>query len=86
TPGLGGEVDNPRWKAQWPGKKVYKNGAVELGLLKGAVDPSAPNAQYKVDGLSGATLTGRGVTNLIQFWLGENGFRPFLENFKRGEA
>jgi len=86
TPGLGGEVDNPRWKALWPGKKVYKNGEVELGLLKGAVDPSAPNAQYKVDGLSGATLTGRGVTNLIQFWLGENGFRPFLENFKRGEA
>ncbi|NNL56211.1 MAG: NADH:ubiquinone reductase (Na(+)-transporting) subunit C, partial [Pseudomonadales bacterium] len=86
TPGLGGEVDNPRWKAQWPGKKVYKNGDVELGLLKGAVDPSAPNAKYKVDGLSGATLTGRGVTNLIQFWLGENGFRPFLENFKRGEA
>ena len=86
TPGLGGEVDNPRWKAMWPGKKVYQNGAVELGLAKGAVDPDAANAAYRVDGLSGATLTSRGVTNLIQFWLGENGFRPFLENFKRGEA
>jgi len=41
TPGLGGEVDNPRWKAQWPGKKVYgSDGAVKLALLKGAVDTS----------------------------------------------
>lgn len=86
TPGLGGEVDNPRWKAMWPGKKVYQDGAVELGLSKGAVDPEAKNAAYRVDGLSGATLTSRGVTNLIHFWLGENGFHPFLENFKRGEA
>ncbi len=86
TPGLGGEVDNPRWKALWPGKQVYRDGAVTLALAKGAVDPAAPDAEYQVDGLSGATLTGRGVTNLIQFWLGEDGFAPFLDNFKRGEA
>ncbi|MDG1662598.1 MAG: Na(+)-translocating NADH-quinone reductase subunit C [Pseudomonadales bacterium] len=86
TPGLGGEVDNPRWKALWPGKQVYRDGAVTLALAKGAVDPAAPGAEYQVDGLSGATLTGRGVTNLIQFWLGEDGFAPFLDNFKRGEA
>lgn len=86
TPGLGGEVDNPRWKALWPGKQVYRDGTVTLGLAKGAVDPTAPEAEYQVDGLSGATLTGRGVTNLIQFWLGEDGFAPFLDNFKRGEA
>ncbi|MDA8978005.1 Na(+)-translocating NADH-quinone reductase subunit C [bacterium] len=86
TPGLGGEVDNPRWKALWPGKQVYRDGTVTLGLAKGAVDPTAPGAEYQVDGLSGATLTGRGVTNLIQFWLGEDGFAPFLDNFKRGEA
>lgn len=86
TPGLGGEVDNPRWKAMWPGKKVYRDGEVELALKKGAVEPGEPNAQYRVDGLSGATITSRGVTNLVQFWLGENGFKPFLENFRRGDA
>ncbi len=86
TPGLGGEVDNPRWKASWPGKKVYRDGEVELGLVKGSVDPSSPKADWQVDGLSGATLTARGVTNLVQFWLGENGFEPFLENLKTGEA
>ncbi|GAB3272138.1 Na(+)-translocating NADH-quinone reductase subunit C [Parahaliea aestuarii] len=86
TPGLGGEVDNPSWKAKWPGKKVYKDGEVELGLIKGTVDPSAPNADWQVDGLSGATLTSNGVSNLVQFWLGEQGYQPFIENLKAGEA
>ena len=86
TPGLGGEVDNPRWKSQWPGKKVYRDGEVELRLLKGSVDPQSPNAQWRVDGLSGATLTSRGVTNLITFWMGDEGYAPFLNKLQQGEA
>lgn len=86
TPGLGGEVDNPRWKAQWPGKEVYKDGEAALGLIKGTVNPDSPNAKYQVDGLAGATLTSTGVTNLMKFWLGEMGFQPFLENLKAGEV
>ncbi|MCB1732147.1 MAG: Na(+)-translocating NADH-quinone reductase subunit C [Halieaceae bacterium] len=86
TPGLGGEVDNPRWKGMWPGKQVYRDGDVELGLIKGSVDPDNDNAAWQVDGLAGATLTSRGVTNLVHFWLGENGFEPFLNNLQAGEA
>ena len=86
TPGLGGEVDNPRWKAMWPGKEVYREGEVAVSLIKGSVDPSAANAPWQVDGLAGATLTSRGVTNLLHFWMGENGFEPFLNNLKAGEA
>ena len=86
TPGLGGEVDNPRWKAFWPGKQVYKDGSVEIGLIKGSVDPGSANAPWQIDGLAGATLTANGVTNLVQFWLGENGFQSFLDNLKSGEA
>lgn len=86
TPGLGGEVDNPRWKAFWPGKQVYKDGAVHLGLIKGSVDSQAANAAWQVDGLAGATLTSRGVTNMVHYWLGENGFQPFLSNLQAGEA
>jgi Na+-transporting NADH:ubiquinone oxidoreductase subunit C len=86
TPGLGGEVDNPRWKALWPGKQVYRDGDVAIHLLKGAVDRSGPNADYQIDGLSGATLTGRGVSNLVQFWMGEHGYGPFLTKLKAGEA
>ncbi len=86
TPGLGGEVDNPRWKAQWPGKEVYEDGDPVIRLIKGSVDPNAANAEHKVDGLAGATLTSKGVTNLLQFWLGERGFKPFLDNLKSGEV
>ena len=85
TPGLGGEVDNPKWKALWPGKKVYADNSYipAIGLIKGK---AAAGDMYKVDGLAGATLTSNGVTNLVKFWLGENGFAPFLSKLKAGEA
>lgn len=88
TPGLGGEVDNPRWKSQWIGKKVYDNsGDVALFVKKGTVDQSiALEAAHGVDGLAGATLTAKGVSNLVEFWMGENGFAPFLNNLKAGGA
>jgi Na+-transporting NADH:ubiquinone oxidoreductase subunit C len=86
TPGLGGEVDNPLWKSQWPGKKVYADGAMEplLGLIKGKVDPEAANAAHQIDGLSGATRTSNGVSQMVKFWMGENGSAPFLTNLKAG--
>lgn len=86
TPGLGGEVDNPGWKGQFPGKLVYRDGEAALALLKGKVDPASSNAAWQVDGLAGATLTGVGVSNLLRFWLGEMGFQKFIENLSKGEA
>lgn len=87
TPGLGGEVDNPLWKAKWVGKKVFDSeGKTALTIIKGSVDTSRAGSEYKIDGLSGATLTSRGVSQLIQFWLGDNGFAPFLTKLKEGEA
>ncbi len=87
TPGLGGEVDNPLWKAKWVGKKTYdENNHAALTVIKGSVDNSRPESVHQVDGLSGATLTSRGVDNLIKFWMGENGFASFLANLRAGEA
>ena len=87
TPGLGGEVDNPKWKGIWLGKKVYTgDGNVALSVIKGAVTGATADAEYKIDGLSGATLTSDGVDYMVKFWLGENGFKPFLQNLKNGEA
>lgn len=78
TPGLGAEVRNPRWRALWPGKQVYgDNGEVALSVVKGQ---GAGN--YEIDGLSGATLTSRGVDNMIEYWLGGNGYGPILEQFR----
>jgi len=81
TPGLGGEVDNPNWKIQWTGKQVYKDDAVALRLVKGGADHSD---MYGVDSLSGATITSRGVDNLLKFWMSDSGFKPFLDNLKQG--
>jgi Na+-transporting NADH:ubiquinone oxidoreductase subunit C len=86
TPGLGGEVDNPRWKSQWEGKKVYDDSSMdpEIRLVKGGAD-----SEYEADALSGATLTSRGVTNMLQFWLSEAGFAEYLARFHdttQGEA
>lgn len=87
TAGLGGEVDNPRWKALWPGKKIYgPDGKVVLEVIKGKVDASTAGVEHKIDGLSGATLTSRGVKNLIAFWMGDDGFGPLLSQFDQQQG
>ncbi|MGO2131933.1 MAG: Na(+)-translocating NADH-quinone reductase subunit C [Halomonas sp.] len=82
TPGLGGEVDNPRWKAQWDGKEIYADSesiAPAIGLVKGGA-----SSETEVDALSGASLTSNGVTNLVRFWLGPQGFGEYLARFRSG--
>jgi len=83
TPGLGGEVVNPNWRALWKGKKVYdESGSPVLKLVKGVVEPNKPGSEYQVDGLAGATLTSNGVSNLLQYWLGDQGFALYLEKIR----
>ena len=84
TPGLGGEVDNPNWKDIWVGKKIYKTGDVHLQVIKGAVDQNMDDSIYMVDGLSGATLTSKGVSNMIQYWFSDSGYLKLLENLDYG--
>jgi Na+-transporting NADH:ubiquinone oxidoreductase subunit C len=82
TPGLGGEIDNPRWKGLWKDRVAFDDeGNPEIEVIKGAAGPPDTDP-HRVDGLSGATLTGRGVTHLIQFWLSNDGYGPFLEKFR----
>lgn len=79
TAGLGGEIDNPTWKAIWPGKKIYDDeGNVELQVIKGNVIAGNPKEDYQVDGLAGATLTARGVSNLVAYWFGPEGYKNYL--------
>jgi Na+-transporting NADH:ubiquinone oxidoreductase subunit C len=84
TPGLGGEVENPRWQSGWRNKKVYTaDGEVEFSVVKSSSESSPEEAAYQVDGLSGATLTSQGVETLMQFWFGEHGYRPFFNQIKK---
>lgn len=87
TPGLGGEISNPGWTGKWSGKTALTDTADPvLRIIKGNVDPSDPKADQKVDGISGATLTGNGVNHTIDFWLGKNGFGLWLKNMKNKES
>ena len=88
TPGLGGEVDNPDWKKLWRGKKLFdkpiiNGGKLAIEVIKGKVQSKSPRAIHQVDGLSGATITTKGVDNLIAFWLGTNGFLQYLERVQQ---
>ena len=74
TPGLGGEVDNPRWKAKWVGTELRSSvddNDVELRVVKGAADVGDTHG---VDGLSGATITSNGVSYALAYWLGPDAF------------
>jgi Na+-transporting NADH:ubiquinone oxidoreductase subunit C len=82
TPGLGGEVDNARWKALWPGRLAFDDRGEPAIAVKKGVAGTVEEDPYQVDGLSGATITSRGVTSLLRFWLGENGFGPYLASYR----
>jgi len=85
TPGLGGEIDNVRWKESWIGKLAFNESwRPVIEVIKGAVDMSRPNAKHQIDGISGATITARGVTYAVQYWLSENAYGNFLSNFRKG--
>ncbi|MDA0146803.1 Na(+)-translocating NADH-quinone reductase subunit C [Vibrio sp. LaRot3] len=82
TPGLGGEVENPTWRAQFVGKKLFdEQHKPAIKIVKGG----APEGSiHGVDGLSGATLTANGVQGTFDFWLGDMGFGPFLTKVRDG--
>jgi Na+-transporting NADH:ubiquinone oxidoreductase subunit C len=84
TPGLGGEVDNPKWKALWPGKQLFdEHGQARYPHRQGrrSIRP-APTRSTRSMVLAGATLTSNGVDRLLQFWLGEQGFGPYLAKLR----
>jgi Na+-transporting NADH:ubiquinone oxidoreductase subunit C len=84
---LGAEVANPKWQADWVGKRIYdETGKVRFHLVKGGVTGQGEAAAYGVDALSGATLTSNGVTDLLHYWLGDDGLGRYLGHIKRGEG
>ncbi len=78
TPGLGDQIEKEGWLAKWPGQLLFDDsGNTRIEVVRGQVQPG-PDAIHQVDGMSGATLTGNGVTNLIRYWAGPHGFGPYL--------
>jgi len=83
TPGLGDAVDKPAWRAQWAGKKLYDaDGDIQIEVVKG---PAPDDSEYQIDGLAGATLTGRGVSVFVRHWIGDEGYGPYLKQLGEKE-
>ncbi len=84
TPGLGGEIENRKWQEGWRGKQLYGSaGGVNLEVVKGKATETGNEALFQIDGLSGATLTAKGVNNLMEFWFGDHGFKPYFNQLKK---
>ncbi|BHH84661.1 Na(+)-translocating NADH-quinone reductase subunit C [Desulforhopalus sp. 52FAK] len=84
TPGLGGEIENIAWQSSWQDKKIYsETGDVALGFAKGKASTTDEAVVHEIDGLSGATLTTKGVDNLMEFWFSDQGFKPFISLMKK---
>jgi Na+-transporting NADH:ubiquinone oxidoreductase subunit C len=87
TPGLGAEIENTEWRAKWNGKKVRdETGGIRVRVADGKVEPGSAAAAYEVDAISGATWTSDGVSRLVRFWLGDDGFGPYLERLAAKEG
>ncbi|MDH3664941.1 MAG: NADH:ubiquinone reductase (Na(+)-transporting) subunit C, partial [Alphaproteobacteria bacterium] len=84
TPGLGALIDDRKWRQLWVGKTVRgAQGEIALGVARGPVVTGTEEARFQVDGITGATWTGQGVTNLLRYWLGPHGFGPYLGKLRR---
>lgn len=81
TPGLGGRITEPAWQAQWAGKSVAEDGEVVIEVVR-----DAASGPHEVDGISGASVTGYAVTDMIHFWLGPRGFGPWLDTLRQKGA
>jgi Na+-transporting NADH:ubiquinone oxidoreductase subunit C len=87
TPGLGAEIENAEWRAKWNGKKVRDDsGSIRVRVVDGTVEAGSPTAIHEVDAISGATWTSNGVSNLVRFWLGDDGFGPYLKRLAASEG
>jgi Na+-transporting NADH:ubiquinone oxidoreductase subunit C len=85
TPGLGGEVENPRWQASWKGKIAFDDeGKYKLNVR--AKGLAVPGSTDEIDGLSGATLTSQGMKDLFDFWFGPAGYGPFLDKLRKEQG
>lgn len=78
TPGIGTRITDAKWLSTFVGKRVFASDrSVAIRVVqKGASGP------HEVDGISGATRTSHGVENLLRFWVGPEGFGPFLRELE----
>jgi len=81
TPGLGGEVEKPWFQNNFVGKRFIDEDGNLVGIkvIKGKADPGSP---YEVDGISGATITSKGLESFLVDDLEK--YEPFFRKIRSG--
>jgi len=91
TPGLGGEINNPSWLSKWSNPECPKvlygpSENVQISFSKGNVTCEMPESEHKFEALGGATITTRGVEQMMHYWLGDHAYKPLINNLTSGEV
>jgi len=86
TPGLGAEIEKDWFQSNYKGKKIWdvkKNTLTPTKVVKGKVADvvSKAETQFYVDGISGATVTSKGVTAMVDKWV--NVYEPFFQRIRK---
>ncbi len=81
TPGLGARIEEPRWQQTFAGKQLFD----ATGGTRFAVARGPARTDFEVDGITGATRTSNGITQMVRFWVGANGYGPLMAAIRRGE-
>ncbi len=84
TPGLGGEISKDWFTDNFKGKQIFDQSGklVSINVAKGKYAGDQP--EHNVDGISGSTLTGRGVTNFLKIELEK--YNPYFAEVKTQEG
>jgi Na+-transporting NADH:ubiquinone oxidoreductase subunit C len=85
TPGLGGEIEKDKFTKVWKGKTILDESGnlVSITIVKGKIKPDTKQIENKVDGISGATLTGKGINIFVMENLKK--YQPYFSK-QRGTA
>ncbi|MFY0626395.1 MAG: NADH:ubiquinone reductase (Na(+)-transporting) subunit C [Reichenbachiella sp.] len=84
TPGLGARITDENVRGRYVGKKIFDAGGTlqSVSMVKG--EKGLPLDDHHVDGMSGATLTGKGVNAMLMSYLGF--YQTYIEKIKNGSG
>ena len=84
TPGLGARISTPTIQTRYVGKKIYNDQGelVSITMLKG--EGNKDLGEHEVDGMSGATITARGVNNMLKEYL--SSYQSYFNKINSGGA
>lgn len=85
TPGLGARITEEPIQQRYEGKKIFgdQNQLVSVSMLKSENNPSSALDEHNINGLSGATITAKGVNRMLMNYF--EYYMPYIQKIKEGE-